>query len=60
MGIFISNKHWATQARIQGKRDRAAKAARWRSKKQSIRRNRRHAIEHPISHAWSLFRSRNK
>lgn len=59
MGIFSSKKQWGPQARVTERQRKQRKAARYRSIKAAKKRNRKHALEHPASHAWSLFRTRN-
>ena len=60
MGIFSSDKQWSNQARITARRQHQRTARKYRNEKQARRANRRHAIEHPVSHAWSMFRTRNQ
>jgi hypothetical protein len=58
MGLFSSDKAWTTQARNDEKNRRAMQAAKARRAAQARQANRKHMIEHPVSHlSGSIFRS---
>ena len=58
MGLLNSNKAWTTQASNDGKNRRAMQAAKTCAAAQARRDNRKHMIEHPVSHlSGSIFRS---
>jgi hypothetical protein len=52
VGWFSSDKQWSNQAKIPARNARNKRIARRKALIDARRANRRHMIEHPVSHAF--------